>query len=1057
MQVSSNIFGRLLIVLLLAGGSSLTLPEILWATPQPRQLAQVTPGSVTGQLDETSQTLEDGAYFAVHSYEGTAGEIVTLELVSEDFDTFIFLVSPTGELLRRDDNSGDGTNAQFTIELPETGTYQIGVISNIPGEIGQYTLSLRLASAAEQAQQRAIHLNQQAFERYQQGRYEEAESFLQQSLEILRGQLGERHPDVATNLNNLAGLYQVQGRYGEAETLFQQALEIYQEQLGKHHPDVATNLSNLAGLYQVQGRYGEAETLFQQALEIQREQLEEHDPNFATSLNNLANLHRLQGRYGEAETLFQQALEIYQEQLGKHHPDVATSLNNLAALYQVQGRYGEAEPLFQQALEIRREHLGEHHPILATSLNNLAVLYTDQGYYREAEPLFQQALEIQREQLGEHHPDVATSLNNLALLYHEQGRFGEAEPLFQQALEIRREHLGEHYPDVATSLNNLAGLYDAQGRHGEAIPYLKAGLEIEEWNLELNLVTLTETQRQAYAATIAHTTDRAVSLSLQANDAAPDAQPLALTTLLRRKGRVLDTGTNSLQVLRQNLTPADQVTLDEFTTVRQQLATLTFNPPADLPPEQYRSQLAQLEAQAADLEKTLAQRSAVFRAETEPVEIAAVQAQIPANGVLIEFTRYRPFNAANPTNFWGNDRYAVYLLFPDGRIEAIDLGDAAEIDAAVQSFTRLLQDRSTDLKRTGAAPRIRPGVVEQVTGDIKTLVFDPIAPYLQDTKHLLISPDGQLNLLPFEALQPETGGDYLVQQYQISYLNSGRDLLKFNLTEPSRNPAVIVANPDYDTATDALSRSLGEGQEERATGVAGRRSTELSQLQVGPLPGTAAEARAIEPLLPNATFLTEGQATENVLKTVQSPRILHIATHGFFLADVEPPIAGGSSGLGAITSDNSLASAAPVGRPIENPLLRSGLALAGFNTRTSGNEDGVFTALEAANLNLFGTQLVVLSACDTGLGDIASGEGVYGLRRAFSIAGAETQLMSLWQVSDFGTQSLMARYYENLTDGMGRSEALREVQLEMIAEGGQYSHPYYWAAFILAGNWQPLD
>ncbi|NJN21232.1 MAG: CHAT domain-containing protein, partial [Leptolyngbya sp. RL_3_1] len=181
--------------------------------------------------------------------------------------------------------------------------------------------------------------------------------------------------------------------------------------------------------------------------------------------------------------------------------------------------------------------------------------------------------------------------------------------------------------------------------------------------------------------------------------------------------------------------------------------------------------------------------------------------------------------------------------------------------------------------------------------------------------------------------------------------------------------------------------------------------------------------------------------------------ILHIATHGFFLANVDrpPPT---SRGLGFQSFDNSLVPSAPL---TENPLLRSGLALAGFNSRRSGDEDGVFTALEASQLNLFGTQLVVLSACETGLGDIANGEGVYGLRRAFAIAGAETQLISLWQVDDFGTQSLMARYYENLTAGMGRSEALRAVQLEMIEAGDRYAHPYYWAAFILAGDWRPLD
>lgn len=222
-----------------------------------------------------------------------------------------------------------------------------------------------------------------------------------------------------------------------------------------------------------------------------------------------------------------------------------------------------------------------------------------------------------------------------------------------------------------------------------------------------------------------------------------------------------------------------------------------------------------------------------------------------------------------------------------------------------------------------------------------------------------------------------------------------------------------------------------------------RRSGDLSQLQVGPLPGTAAEAEALRSLLPNAAILTEAAATENAIKQVQAPRILHVATHGFFLPDVARPEADGPLGSPS--------------RPMtENPLLRSGLTLAGFNARSSGDDDGVFTALEASNLNLFGTQLVVLSACDTGLGEVASGEGVYGLRRAFAIAGAESQLLSLWKVSDDGTQSLMSRYYEQLMAGMGRSEALRAVQLAMIAEGGEYSHPYYWSAFILAGDWKAL-
>ncbi|MEM9809576.1 MAG: CHAT domain-containing protein, partial [Cyanobacteria bacterium P01_D01_bin.56] len=220
------------------------------------------------------------------------------------------------------------------------------------------------------------------------------------------------------------------------------------------------------------------------------------------------------------------------------------------------------------------------------------------------------------------------------------------------------------------------------------------------------------------------------------------------------------------------------------------------------------------------------------------------------------------------------------------------------------------------------------------------------------------------------------------------------------------------------------------------------------------LPGTAAEAEAIAPLFPDATVLTGTQATENALKAIDSPRILHIATHGFFFEDIA--LETNQDFLNGATFANAGTNFGRTTPVVENPMLRSGLALAGANNRDSGTEDGVLTALEAANLNLEGTQLVVLSACDTGLGDIANGEGVYGLRRSFAIAGAESQLMSLWWVSDEGTQVLMSGYYKNLEQGMGRSEALRAVQLELLNDP-QYNYPYYWASFILAGDWKPLE
>jgi CHAT domain-containing protein/Tfp pilus assembly protein PilF len=890
--------------------------------------------------------------------------------------------------------------------------------------------------------ERAFVLNQQALGLLDQGRYGEAEPLLLESLSIRREQLGDNHPDVATSLNNLSAVYWFQGRYGEAEPLLLEALAIKREQVGDNHPDVAISLNNLASLYENQGRYDEAEPRHLEALAIRREQLGDNHPDVANSLNNLAHLYRTQGRYNEAEPLFLEALAIEREQLGDNHPEVATTLNNLAGLYRLQGRYGEAEPRFLESLTILREQLGDNHPDVATTLNNLAILYQDQGHYSEAEPLFLEALAIRREQLPDNHPDVATSLANLATIYRFQGRYGEAEPLYLESLEINRRQLGDNHPEVAISLGNLATLYRFQGRYGEAeslnlesltifreqldenhphvavsldilarlywaqrkwtqaIATRQAGLAIEEFHLSLNLATLAEAQRQDYAATLRDSNDLTLSLHLQGAAESPEAAAMALTSLLRRKGRVLDAGVDSLQRLRQNLSPSDQQRLDALTRLRQQLAGLIFNPSVNL----NRAEIDRLETEINQREAELARRSAVFKAEAQPANIPDITAQLPDDGVLVEYVRYRPFNPTDAQNQWGAERYAAYLLFSDGDIEAVDLGDAADIDAAVQAFSLGLRDITQSPSASARA--------------LSAQILDPIQPYLTEREHLLISPDSQLNRIPFEALRTAENR-YLVQDYQISYLNSGRDLLKFDVTVPSKRPAVIVANPDYEVANASI---------QIASTRSSQRSAELSQLQFGPLPGTAAEAEAIQQYLPNAEVLTADQATENALKQTEAPRILHIATHGFFLANVDRPEGNDSRGLGVIAADNAPNNAPQV--TIENPLLRSGLALAGFNPRSSGSEDGVLTALEASTLNLFGTQLVVLSACDTGLGDIAN---------------------------DTGTSELMADYYEQLLSGKGRAEALRDVQLDMINSGNRYAHPYYWAAFITTGNWRPLQ
>jgi CHAT domain-containing protein/Tfp pilus assembly protein PilF len=907
----------------------------------------------------------------------------------------------------------------------------------------------------------AASLNNLALLYWAQGNYSSAEPLLQRSLAIWEKVLEPEHPDVAASLNNLALLYWAQGNYSSAEPLFQRSLAISEKVLGLEHPDVATSLNNLALLYQAQGNYSSAEPLFQRSLAISEKVLGLEHPHVATSLNNLALLYQAQGNYSSAEPLFQRSLAIREKVLGLEHPDVAASLNNLAGLYQDMGNYSSAEPLLQRSLAISEKVLGLEHPLVATSLNNLAGLYQDMGNYSSAEPLYQRSLAISEKVLGLEHPDVATSLNNLALLYQAQGNYSSAEPLYQRSLAISEKVLGLEHPHVATSLNNLALLYWAQGNIVRALELQNRGINIEERNLALIFTTGSEAQKSAYIATLGGTTNYIVSLQTQDAPNNSQATRLALTTILRRKGRVLDALTDSLQTLRQNLKPEDQKLLDQLAATRSQLAALLFKGTGNLPPDQYRQQVASLKAQADQLEATLSRRSAEFRSESQPVTVEAVQQLIPADAALVELVQYNPFNpkATKPDEYWGTSRYAAYILHSTGEPQWVDLGEAAPINQAVANFREAILN-----------PIERAQFKKEVARSLDEKLMQPIRQRLGNTRNILLSPDSQLNLIPFAALVDENNR-YLVENYSITYLSSGRDLLRLQNSSPSRSAPVLVANPDFDNPgnpavqiasnkTSPLQGGLGETALSRGTN--NQRSGNIAQMRFDPLPGTAQEAAAIAPLLPGVTLLTKSNATENALKQVNSPSILHIATHGFFLEDVElvaPPAYGESNifSLGrslAAVERRPGTTATP--RNYENPLLRSGIALAGFNPRQSGTEDGVLTALEAAGLNLRGTKLVVLSACETGLGDVANGEGIYGLRRAFATAGAESQLLSLWKVDDYGTKDLMVKYYQRLMNNEGRSEALRQVQLEMLANP-QYQHPFFWGAFIPSGDWGAME
>ncbi len=921
------------------------------------------------------------------------------------------------------------------------GAYRVAVEAKWPKDAtGRYEIrlvELRAATESDRSLQEARRLLADSVSLRRAGKYDQAIPPGERAIEIRESVLGSEHPDVAASLNNLGEVFRMKGDYTRTEQLYKRALEIREKALGPEHPDAVSSLNNLAILHYLRGKFDQAEQLYKRALEIREKVLGPEHRDVATTLNNMALVYRSKSDFDKAEQLFNRALEIREKVLGPEHPDIGPTLHNLAIVYRSTGSYDKAERLYKRALEIYEKALGPEHPNVASTLNNLGITQVDMGNYDKAEQLYNRALEIREKALGPEHPNVASTLHNLAAVYRNKGDFDKAEQLNQRAIKIAEKALGPEHPNVSEMLNHLAILYAAKGDLAQAITTQLRADKIIEHNIALNLVAGSERQKLAYQASLSEPTDRTLSLHTRSAPDSVEARGLAATTILRRKVRVLDALADSLKTLRQRFSQQDQKLLDQLNDTIAQLAGLVLNGPQRMTPAEHQARIKSLEAQREELEAEISRRSAEFRAASQPVTLAAVQAAIPANAALIELAVYRPFDpkAKSDKAAFGESRYVAYIIRKQSEVQWKELGEARAIDGAIEELRKALRD-----------PKRKD--IEQLARAVDEKIMRPVRPLLGDATHLLVSPDGALNLIPFEALVDEQNR-FLIERYSFNYLTSGRDLLRLQVARNSPGNPLVLADPSFgepETARIAKAdtrklneRSHGRKRQSVTTG------NDLSHVYFAPLDGTQREARTIKSLFPEVSLLTRSEATEAHLKQVAAPRLLHIATHGFFLSD--GPTASDTRGTRAISASAK----------IENPLLRSGLALAGANLRSSGTgDDGILTALEASGLNLWGTKLVVLSACDTGVGEVKNGEGVYGLRRALVLAGAETLVMSLWPVSDYVTREMMTAYYKGLKQGQGRGEALREVQLSMLKHKGR-EHPFYWASFIQSGEWANLE
>lgn len=865
------------------------------------------------------------------------------------------------------------------------------------------------------------------------GYYTRAETFYLRALQIREGLLGPKHTEVVASKNNLANLYTVTGNYAAAKALYERSIEVYEELLGRDHVRVGKLLEELAYVYKAEGNLAMSESLYQRVISIYELKKGPESDWVCSVRTRLADVYMESQDYEKARFLYQKVLVTRKKTLAAYDHSIGYSLYKLGSFNYRTGNYEQAERFYLEAVAIweKEKVFGPNYPNIADALDYLGQIYQQRRDYAKAEAALMRALAITTKNRGPDHPNAAAILNHLANIYADRGQYDTAADLYERALAIWQKSNGQNYPSVAVAFDSLARIQLARGDIDRAVDFQARATAIEDHNLPLNLAAGSERWKLSYLRALSKQTDRLVSLHTKFAVSNSLAVTLAASAIIQRKGRAQDAMSEGLESLRQRLVAQDQKLIDQLNTINGQLAWLTLNGPGKMNPEEHRERIKAFEEQKEEIEEKISQRSAGYFERSRPVTIEKLRAAIPSNAALIEFAVYRPFDPkATGEMAFGAPRYIAYVIRNE-QLQWKELGRASDLEPAIDEWRKALRD-----------PKSKN--VQQLARVVDAKVMQPLRNLLGNATHLLISPDGQLNLLSFAALRDEHGA-YLVERYTVTYLTSGRDLLRTNVTQTSKTGPVVLANPAFgkirvSQITQAHARKAHE--KSRIRQQRDVKSENIFNLFFPALGGTAQEALSIKDLFPEATILIGASATESAVKQVIAPNILHLATHGFFLQE-QTVSAEKDGGLGASIKT-------------EHPLLRSGLAFAGANERRSGNDDGILTALEATAMNLWGTKLVVLSACDTGVGEVRTGEGVYGLRRAFALAGAESVVMSLWPASDYMARKFMTTYYSNLKDGMGRGAALRQVQLGMLARDKQL-HPFYWANFIQSGEWANLD
>lgn len=940
----------------------------------------------------------------------------------------------------------------------------------------EHALAIREAHPAHPtiAETLSLLAEQRRFE----GDLVEAKQLAARSLAVAEHALRPDHPDIAEYLRILARPTSDLGDLSGARVLRERALAIAERSLGPDHLAIAVQLNDLASSDGWQGEYSAARQRYERALKIYERRLGPDHSYATTEVFNLAVVSGLLGDFSEARRQFNRAITTWERVVGRYHPYVALAVFAFAQTLTDQRRYAEASALYERALSIRERTLGKNHRDVAQTLTSLATSLAKQGQIRRANELSERALTIWEHSSERESRRIVDAVKLHGTLQAQQGDLVGAENSYDRALLILRRIVGNSHPDVAEIRVLQAAALANSGRMSDALGTALDAEDIGRRHLSLMLRSLPERQGLEYAAK--RPKGLAVALSLVAPETNGDETDQVFDRLIRSRGIVLDEMARrrhlSTDAARSDLAPLWAT----LVSARQRFANLVIRGLDERRPEQSAALLDGARREKEEAERAFADKSATFRDELSRIEIGLneVRTALPPNSALVAFARYDrtsiesarnstmsglPVARFSPSRKPVASYVAFVLLAGREHVEVAPLGSASTIDSIVARW------REETMGAVGASSADEAEQTYRAAGTaLRQRVWDPLHTYVSGAATVFVVPDGTLNLVSFAAL-PVGQAKYVIDQGPvIHFLSVERDLVSAASPATSGHGLLAVGGAAFNDETSFARTSAPKSVPTRRassshSAVASLRAAcgTLQSLQFGPLAGTAKEAHEVARLwLDSPAQILEGGAADERTFKREAPgrRVLHLATHGFFLGSACQPAIGGTRAVGGLTAKQPIKSNAGMA---DNPLLLSGLALAGANRRAAagpGDDDGILTAEEVAGLNLDGVEWAVLSACDTGLGELKAGEGVLGLRRAFQLAGVRTVIMSLWSVDDQAARLWMRALYEGrLQRHLSTADAMHHASLSVLRARrarGQSTHPFYWAGFVAAGEWR---